>query len=114
MSDDLTATYVKVAVEGELAPGTARRVDVAGTAIALVLTRDDGYRAILDVCSHADVALSEGEVEGCALECWLHGSQFDLRTGRPLSLPAILPVPVYDVRVVDGAIEISTEPKDIP
>ena len=103
--------FVKVAVEGEIPPGTARRVDVAGTPVALVLSREDGYFAVLDRCSHADVALSEGEVDGCTLECWLHGSQFDLRSGEPLSLPATVPVPVYDVRVVDGAIEISTQPK---
>jgi len=48
--------------------------------------------------------LSEGEVEGCLLECWLHGSQFDLRTGKPVSLPAIDPVPVYPVKIEDGTV----------
>jgi nitrite reductase/ring-hydroxylating ferredoxin subunit len=54
---------------------------------------------VLDVCSHADVALSEGEVDDCSIECWLHGSRFDLRTGEALSLPATAPVPVFDVLV---------------
>lgn len=105
--------FVKVATVEEVAPGTSRRVDVAGTPVALTRTADGELFAIKDVCSHADVALSEGEVEGCTIECWLHGSQFDLRTGRPLSLPAIVAVPVYEVRLVDGAIEVSTEPKDV-
>ena len=47
------------------------------------------------------MALSEGDVTGCEIECWLHGSSFDLRTGEPLSLPATVPVPVYPV-IVSG------------
>lgn len=105
------ADFVKVATDDEILPGTAVRVDVAGTPVALTRTADGELFAIKDVCSHADVALSEGEVEDCTIECWLHGSQFDLRTGKPLTLPAIVAVPVYDVRLVDGAIEIATEPK---
>ena len=105
--------FVKVATDAEVSPGTSRRVDVSGTPVALTRTADGELFAIKDVCSHADVALSEGEVEGCTIECWLHGSQFDLRTGQPLSLPAITAVPVYEVRLVDGAIEVSTEPKDL-
>jgi len=76
----------------------ALAVTVAGLTVAIVRSGSDVY-AIKDVCSHADVALSEGEVEGCFIECWLHGSKFDLRTGEPTSLPAIAPVPVYPVRV---------------
>jgi 3-phenylpropionate/trans-cinnamate dioxygenase ferredoxin component len=55
--------------------------------------------AIQDVCSHADVALSEGDIEGTTIECWLHGSRFDLSTGRALSRPATQPVDVYPVRI---------------
>jgi len=85
----------------ELALGTPTRVVLSGVAVALVRVDGDEVHAIGDVCSHADVSLSEGEVDGCAIECWLHGSTFDLRTGRPLSLPAIRPVPVFPV-TVDG------------
>lgn len=74
----------------------AIRVMVDGNPIAVA--RSDGeVFAIRDVCSHADVALSEGEVSRCEIECWLHGSRFDLRTGKPLALPAFTPVPVYAV-----------------
>ena len=55
--------------------------------------------AIGDTCSHADISLSEGEVEGCMIECWGHGSQFDLRTGEPLQVPAYDPVPVFAVEI---------------
>ena len=67
------------------------------------------FYAVHDECSHAAVALSEGEVDGCTLECWLHGSRFDLRTGEPTGLPATEPVPVYPVEIRDGDIYVSTD-----
>ena len=82
---------VDVARAGDLAPDSALKIEVQGQDIALVRCVE-GIFAIGNRCSHADVELSEGEVDGCALECWLHGSQFDLRTGQPLSLPALLVV----------------------
>lgn len=90
------ATPVDVGSVGELGMDTATKITVDGQDIALVRC-EEGVFAIGNQCSHADVDLSEGEVEGCALECWLHGSQFDLRTGKPLSLPAIEPVPTFAV-----------------
>ena len=59
--------------------------------MAVVRDGDDWY-AIDDECSHAAIPLSEGDVEGCEIECWLHGSRFDLRTGKPTGLPATEPV----------------------
>jgi 3-phenylpropionate/trans-cinnamate dioxygenase ferredoxin subunit len=100
----------------EIAIGTAKRVMVESVPIAVVRTAE-GVFAIKDVCSHADVELSEGEVEGCTIECWLHGSAFDLKTGAPLSLPAIRAVPIYEVRVVgdgsDAVIEVATQPINV-
>jgi 3-phenylpropionate/trans-cinnamate dioxygenase ferredoxin subunit len=86
----------------ELAPGTARKFDVDGRAIAVVRLGDDVY-AIGDVCSHANISLSEGEVHESekTIECWKHGSEFSLVTGEPETLPATQPVPTYEV-VVDG------------
>jgi len=86
----------------DLAPGEARRFDVAGHRVALVRIEDDFY-AIGDRCSHEDYSLSEGEVwtDEREIECPRHGSTFDLVTGEPCSLPATKPVPVYDVEV-DG------------
>ena len=84
----------------EIAPDSTLKVDVDGTAVALVRIGDDLY-AIGDRCSHADVSLSEGEVDpgDRHIECWKHGSRFSLETGVPDVLPAIRPVPVYSVRV---------------
>ena len=84
----------------EVPTDEALAVSVEGTAIAVVKDGDEVF-AIRDQCSHAAIPLSEGEVEDCLIECWLHGSTFDLRTGKPTTLPAFEPVPVYPVRV-DG------------
>jgi len=94
----------------DLTPGEARRFDVGRHKICLVRIDDDFY-AIGDVCSHADVSLSEGEVdvETKHIECWKHGSCFSLQTGEPDTLPATRPVPVYDVRVVDGDVVLEVE-----
>ncbi len=78
----------------------ALRVMMAGRPVCVARSGGEVF-AIHDVCSHAEVALSEGEVEDGTVECWLHGSRFDLRTGKPTGLPATRPVPVYPVRV-DG------------
>ncbi|WP_028644203.1 non-heme iron oxygenase ferredoxin subunit [Nocardioides sp. URHA0020] len=68
----------------------------------VALARDgDEFFALQDLCSHAAVALSEGEVENCTVECWLHGSRFDLRTGKPTSFPATEPVATFPVEVRD-------------
>jgi 3-phenylpropionate/trans-cinnamate dioxygenase ferredoxin subunit len=98
-------TAVSVGPLEDLAPGTARKVEVDGRSVALVRIGDEVY-AIGDTCSHANVSLSEGEIlEGeREIECWKHGSTFSLVTGEPLTLPATQPVPVYDVRVEDGEI----------
>lgn len=89
---------VDVAAVGDIPTPGALRVEIDGTAI--VIARDDcGIYALADRCSHADVALSEGEVADCTIECWLHGSSFDLRTGAALTLPATESVPTYAVHV---------------
>jgi len=92
----------------ELQPGTVRRVDVDGVPVAVVRIDDDVY-AIGDVCSHAEVSLSGGDVwcDERELECPKHGSTFDLLTGQPSTLPATRPVPVYDVNVVEGRVQIT-------
>ena len=79
----------------------AIRVVLTGEAVAVVRTADGTVHAISDTCSHAEVSLAEGEVTDGTIECWLHGSCFDLSTGRPTSLPAIRPVAVYPV-TLDG------------
>jgi 3-phenylpropionate/trans-cinnamate dioxygenase ferredoxin subunit len=89
-----------VATVDDIADGTAQRFEIEGRSVCVVRIGDDFY-ALGDTCSHADISLSEGDVllDECAIECWKHGSAFDLRTGKPQTLPATRPVPVYEVRV---------------
>ncbi len=90
----------------DVAVASALRVelyDEGGTLVEVSVVRDeDGdLHAINDICTHGQVSLSDGEVQGCTIECWLHGSRFDLRTGKALTPPAVRPVPVYPL-TVDG------------
>jgi len=96
-----------VAALADLPDGGTLRVELGDTTVALVRIGDDVY-AIGDRCSHADVSLSEGDVDPqeCTLECPQHGSAFDLRTGEPESLPAVRPVPTWSVTVRDGQIHL--------
>ena len=95
-------TTARVCGTADVAPGSARRFDVAGLRLCVVHLGDDWY-AVGDECSHADYSLSEGDVwaDECEIECPKHGSTFSLTTGEPQTLPATRPVAVYPVRV-DG------------
>jgi len=108
--------FVRVASVEDIPKGTVTSVEVDGTPLAVVhAEQEDGtgaFFAAYDDCSHQSVPLSEGEVDGCTLECWLHGSRFDLRTGQPSGPPAVEPVPVYPVEVRDGDIFVSLTPSN--
>ena len=92
--------FERVCAVDEVPTDQALGVTVGDLDVAIA--QDGGeYFAIQNECSHAAVALSEGDVADCQIECWLHGSRFDLRTGKPTGPPAVQPVPVYPV-TVDG------------
>ena len=74
---------------------------------------DGSVHCIDDECTHGKVSLAEGEVEGCRIECWLHGSRFDLRTGKPLSPPATVPIRVYSVKIEGDDVYVSLTPSPI-
>ena len=97
----------KIGTLDDFASGTATKVAVNGTNVAVVRIGDDFY-AINDTCSHGNVSLSEGEVwaDTKELECVKHGSAFSLETGVPATLPATQPVPVFDVTVVNGDVVV--------
>lgn len=92
----------------EIESGTARRFDVGGVPVSVVRIGNDVY-AISDICSHANVSLSDGEVwcDEKEIECPKHSSTFSLVTGEPSTLPATQPVPVYEASVVDGMIVVT-------
>ena len=90
----------------DLAPGTAKKVMLAGIAIAVVRDSAGTVHALGDTCTHGDISLSEGFVEDETLECWAHGSAFGLTDGKPRNLPAYEPVPVFPVEIIDGDIYV--------
>lgn len=98
---------IPVCRSDDLADGEAQRFDVEGHRIALVRIGDT-IHAVGDRCSHANYSLSEGVVwsEDCAIECPKHFSKFNLRTGTPDVFPATQPIPVYQVRVLDGEVNV--------
>jgi 3-phenylpropionate/trans-cinnamate dioxygenase ferredoxin subunit len=99
----------RVASLSDLADDTALKVEVGGTPVCLARSGGTVY-AVSDICSHADVSLSEGDVEDGKIECWLHGSLFDLATGAPEGLPATKPVPTYAVTVEGDDVLVDLEP----
>ena len=86
--------------------GSITQLEIADLEIALAHT-EDGLFAIDDVCSHAEVSLSDGTINGCLIECPMHGAEFDLKTGEAKSLPATKALSVYKV-LVDGDDENAT------
>jgi 3-phenylpropionate/trans-cinnamate dioxygenase ferredoxin subunit len=100
----------------ELEDYTARRFVVGGVAVAVVRIGEDVY-AINDICSHANVSLSGGDVwcDELEIECPKHGSAFNLETGEPSTLPATQPVAVYATSVTDGQVVVDVDsPLGIP
>jgi len=80
-------------------------VDIDGLQI-VVFNVAGSYYAIGDVCSHDNGPLGDGELDGLEVICPRHGARFDIRTGEVRSLPAIVDIPAYPVRVVDGQLEV--------
>lgn len=101
-------SWVEVAPLADLPDGRGVRVDVDEHRIALFRIDSEVY-AIGDRCSHAEASLAEGEVFDAAVECPRHGSEFDLATGEPGSLPATAPVPRFEVRIDDGVVYVAVE-----
>ncbi len=104
---DKDTAFVRVCRLDELPEVGGAKADIAGRLVAVVRDSEGVVHAIDDTCTHANVSLSEGEVDGDGIECWLHGSEFDLRTGNPSVLPATVPVAVHTVRITDGDVYVA-------
>ena len=109
MSAEPTSGALRACSLSDLNDESAIRVQLAGKPVCVARSGGEVF-ALLDVCSHADVALSEGDVVDGSIECWLHGSLFDLRTGQPSGLPATRPVPTFPVTVEGDDVLVQMEP----
>ena len=98
-------SWVKVAKAADVKAGTACVVEAHGRRIALCNT-GEGFHAIDDLCSHDGGPLDQGTLIGNRIECPRHGAQFDVRTGKALTLPAIRPIKSYKTRVEHGDVEV--------
>ncbi len=94
-------TFERACALTDVAEDEALGVTLGRHDVAIARHGDEVF-AVENLCSHAAVALSEGEVEDCTVECWLHGSRFDLRTGKPTGLPATEPIATFPVEVRDA------------
>jgi 3-phenylpropionate/trans-cinnamate dioxygenase ferredoxin subunit len=83
-----------------LIAGKPVKLEKDGRTICVTRVGDEVF-AVDDTCSHSEASLSEGDVTDFKIECWLHGAEFDLRTGEALTPPAVAPIKVYPV-IVDG------------
>lgn len=95
--------FVVVATEDELGDGERILFEIDGESIVLFKIAE-AFFAIADLCSHDDGPVAEGELEGHEVICPRHGARFDLHTGKALTLPAVVDIPAYPVRVEDGEV----------
>ena len=106
----MSRTLLDICPVDDLPPGAKRVVRWEDLEIGVVNCGGDIF-AVEDRCSHDDGDLMEGDVdeEACTVECPRHGSVFDLRTGKPLNLPAYVPIDTFDVTVEDGVIKVEVD-----
>ncbi len=100
--------FVKIASTADIAPGQVNVYAVNGRSIA-VSNVDGTFYAIDDICSHDGGSLDQGELEGDQIECPRHGARFDVKTGRALTLPAVMPVKSYPVQVEGDEIKVQVD-----
>jgi 3-phenylpropionate/trans-cinnamate dioxygenase ferredoxin subunit len=104
------ATWTEVGRVEDVPPGHAARVEIDDVPLA-IFNLDGEFYCLDDTCSHAQASLSDGDLdsERCAIECPLHGSAFSLRTGEPMSLPAVEPVRVHKIDTSGGVIRVALD-----
>jgi naphthalene 1,2-dioxygenase system ferredoxin subunit len=90
----------------EIPQGSMRAVTLGGREIAICHTRE-GIYAVDNICTHAHARMCEGRLRATRIVCPLHGGSFDIRDGKVLGPPAMAPLPTFQVRVVDGTIEVA-------
>jgi 3-phenylpropionate/trans-cinnamate dioxygenase ferredoxin subunit len=110
MTTDTSENTIDVCPIAELGEGESRIVEVEGRKVGVFHCAGGEMFAIEDRCSHDDGPLAEGEFDAaaCTVECPRHGSLFDLRSGRPRTLPAYQPVETFEVLVEDGIVKLES------
>jgi 3-phenylpropionate/trans-cinnamate dioxygenase ferredoxin subunit len=97
--------YFEIAPQSDLPSGERLFVEIGGRPI-VILNMAGKLFAIGDVCTHDDGPLGDGAIEGERIVCPRHGGEFEVGTGRAVQLPAVVDIPVYPVRIVEGVIQV--------
>ena len=108
---EMVSDFVTVAKVNEIAPGTVKVVRVEDAPIGIANV-DGEFYAFADVCTHDDGPVAEGKLDEYVIECPRHGAKFDIRTGAVLQLPAVVPIPVYDLKVEGDEIKVSAAARE--
>ncbi len=103
--DETKIEYVDIVPASELPNGERLFVEIEGKPI-VIFNIAGQYFSIADVCSHDDGPVGEGDLEGYNIVCPRHGAEFDVQTGKVISMPAVVDIPAYPVKVVDGMIQL--------
>lgn len=98
--------FVAVAKTSEIEEGQVKVVHVDDAPVGITKVEGEFF-AFADVCTHDDGPVAEGDLDEYAIECPRHGAKFDIRTGRVLQLPAVVPIPVYAVKIDGDVIQVS-------
>ena len=104
-TDESNIEFVEIAPASELPNGERLFLELGDNAIVIFNIAGQLF-AIGDICSHDDGPLGDGELEGFNIVCPRHGAEFDVKTGKAVQLPAVVDIPAYPVRVVDGTIQV--------
>lgn len=97
--------FVEIAPASELPNGERLFVEIEGKSIVIFNIAGQLF-AIGDICTHDDGPLGDGDLEGYNIVCPRHGAEFDVRTGKVMQMPAVVDIPAYPVKVVDGMIQV--------
>jgi 3-phenylpropionate/trans-cinnamate dioxygenase ferredoxin subunit len=103
--DPVECEFIPIAPVVDVLNGDRLFVEIDSDQI-VIFNIGGSFFAIADVCSHDNGPVGEGDLEGFEIACPRHGACFDVRNGKALSLPAVVDIPAYPTRVVDGQIEI--------
>lgn len=108
--DDSKVEFIEIAPVAELPNGERLFVELEGRSL-VIFNIAGQFFAIGDICSHDDGPVGEGDLEGYIIVCPRHGAEFDVRTGQAVQMPAVVDIPAYPVKVIDGMIQVGT-PKE--
>jgi 3-phenylpropionate/trans-cinnamate dioxygenase ferredoxin subunit len=103
--DESKAEFLEIAPLSDLPNGERLFIEVEGRSL-VIFNIAGQFFAIGDICSHDDGPVGDGDIEGFNIVCPRHGGEFDIRTGRAVQMPAVVDIPAYPVKVVDGMLHI--------